>query len=101
MPDEATSPTPDQLWEKAAEYLEFNETEGAQKSLLLWAMLLDAGTKTAWLDRLPRNCSTPSRALSALPRPYQKTPTTRPLPGSQSAELGWIGISLNGRTPVL
>ena len=35
MPDEATSPTPDQLWEKAAEYLESNETEGAQKSLLL------------------------------------------------------------------
>ncbi len=53
MPDEATSPTPDQLWEKAAEYLESNETEGAQKSLLHWALLLDAEAKAAWLDRLP------------------------------------------------
>lgn len=53
MLDEVTSPTPDQLWEKAAEYLESNETEGAQKSLLHWALLLDAEAKVAWLDRLP------------------------------------------------
>ena len=53
MPDETTSPTPDQLWEKAAAYLESGETDGAQKCLLHWALLLDASTKKEWLDRLP------------------------------------------------
>ena len=54
MPDEATSPTPEQLWEKAAAYLESNETDGAQKCLLHWALLLDTETKKEWLDRLPQ-----------------------------------------------
>jgi Tfp pilus assembly protein PilF len=53
MPDETSSPTPDQLWEKAAAYLESGETDGAQKCLLHWALLLDAATKKEWLDRLP------------------------------------------------
>ena len=53
MPDETSSPTPDQLWEKAAAYLESGETDGAQKCLLHWALLLDASTKKEWLDRLP------------------------------------------------
>ena len=53
MPDETSSPTPDQLWEKAAAYLESGETDGAQKCLLHWALLLDAATKKEWVDRLP------------------------------------------------
>ena len=53
MPDETSSPTPDQLWERAAAYLESGETDGAQKCLLHWALLLDAATKKEWLDRLP------------------------------------------------
>jgi len=53
MPDETSSPTPEQLWEKAAAYLESGETDGAQKCLLHWALLLDAATKKEWLDRLP------------------------------------------------
>ena len=53
MPDKTSSPTPDQLWEKAAAYLESGETDGAQKCLLHWALLLDAATKKEWLDRLP------------------------------------------------
>jgi len=53
MPDEISSPTPDQLWEKAAAYLESGETDGAQKCLLHWALLLDAATKKEWLDRVP------------------------------------------------
>ena len=53
MPDVISSPTPDQLWEKAAAYLESGETDGAQKCLLHWALLLDAATKKEWLDRLP------------------------------------------------
>ena len=54
MPDEATSPTPEQLWEKAAAHLESNEPDGAQKCLLHWALLLDTETKKEWLDRLPQ-----------------------------------------------
>jgi Tfp pilus assembly protein PilF len=53
MPDETSSPTPDQLWEKAAAYLESGETDGAQKCLLHWALLLDAAIKKEWMDRLP------------------------------------------------
>ncbi|MEE2948152.1 MAG: tetratricopeptide repeat protein [Verrucomicrobiota bacterium] len=53
MPNEAASPTPNQLWDKAAKYLEANETEGAQNSLLHWALMLDPAVKAAWLDRLP------------------------------------------------
>ena len=53
MPDEISSQTPEQLWEKAAAYLESGETDGAQKCLLHWALLLDAATKKEWLDRLP------------------------------------------------
>ena len=53
MPDEISSPTPEQLWEKAAAYLESGETDGAQKCLLHWALLLDASTKKECLDRVP------------------------------------------------
>ena len=53
MSEKAASPTPDQLWDKAAEYLEANEADGAQKSLLHWAMLLEPAAKAAYLDRLP------------------------------------------------
>jgi len=53
MPDKAASPTPDQLWDKAAGHLDANETDAAQQCLLHWALLLDAGARASWLDRLP------------------------------------------------
>ncbi|MEC8972640.1 MAG: tetratricopeptide repeat protein, partial [Verrucomicrobiota bacterium] len=53
MPDKAASPTPEQLWDKAAGHLDANETDAAQQCLLHWALLLDAGARASWLDRLP------------------------------------------------
>ena len=53
MPDKAASPTPEQLWDKAAGHLDSNETDAAQQCLLHWALLLDAGARASWLDRLP------------------------------------------------
>ena len=87
MLDHATSPTPDELWDKAAEYLEANETEGAQKSLLHWALLLDAEAKAAWLDRLPAQLS---NAVSSIIR------TAESLSGNPNdTALTWVSI---GRT---
>jgi hypothetical protein len=84
MPDETASPTPNQLWDKAAEYLETNETEGAQKSLLHWAMLLNPAAKDAWLDRLPPQLF---NAVSSIVR------TAETLSGNPNdSALAWVSI---------
>jgi len=53
MPPKSSNPTAEQLWEKAAEYLDSNDTDGAQKCLLHWALLLDTDSKKERLDQLP------------------------------------------------
>ena len=84
MPDETSSPTPDQLWEKAAVYLESGETDGAQKGLLHWALLVDDSTKKEWLDRLPPELF---KALSCI----LKTAETVSANHNDTA-LAWISI---------
>jgi len=84
MPDEAASPTPNQLWDKAAEYLEANEIDGAQKSLLHWSMLLDSTAKAAYLDRLPPQLF---NAVSSIIR------TSETLSGNPNdTALAWVSI---------
>ena len=84
MPDEISSPTPDQLWEKAAAYLESGETDGAQKCLLHWALLLDAATKKEWLDRLPPELF---NAVSCIVQTAETISTN-----SNDTALAWVSI---------
>ena len=84
MPDKTSSPTPEQLWEKAAVYLESGETDGAQKCLLHWALLLEAGTKKEWLDRLPPELF---NAVSCIVQTAETISTN-----SNDTALAWVSI---------
>ncbi len=84
MPAKASNPTPEQLWNKAAQYLESDETDGAQKCLLHWALLLDADSKKKWMDQLP------SELFNAVNCIVQTAETI--LSNSNDTALAWISI---------